>query len=80
MALTPEIRQQLSEVPEKLRRKTPLGPNEKIPVGCTCDPPKDHGPHYVEARRVLPGGDLRGRVYLGPVTAELVAEAEKAAA
>lgn len=33
-------------------------------IPCQCDPPQEHGPHWVQLRRVQRGGDLRGRIHL----------------
>lgn len=44
----------------------PFGPDELVAVDCYCDPPRAHGKHKVQARRLMSGGDLRGRVKVAP--------------
>jgi len=48
----------------KLRKLPKADPEQLIPIPCRCDPPRQHGPHWVAARRLQKGGDLRGKVKL----------------
>lgn len=63
-------------IPWDLRRRTPLKPDDMVPIECPC-PGAVHELHHVEARRLMEGGDLRGKAKVSKVVAALIEEAER---
>jgi hypothetical protein len=47
-------------------------PDKWVPIPCRCDPPQEHGPHWVAARRLKKDGDLYRSVKLDPVAREFL--------